>query len=224
MPTLAGHATTLKIGGVSTAFTGEATTTLSATGSGFAALRQITNTVRRILDPNAGITVRDGVTVLAASAYAVDYLFGIIKLNAVPAGAITVDGSYLPTLTVGQGRSCSINMSRAELDAGVFGEAFTKFEPGKKSADGSIERLELFDEDLDPGAGTTTLQALQDAGTATLLEVGLGGGRFFRAWVRLPGLNAESSAEDLVRGTTTWKSVVVQASGRDERVGFGLGA
>lgn len=213
--TTAGYLTTVKVTGTSTAFTGAATTSLGSNRY------QITDTTKRILDPAAGITVRDGVTVLAATAYSVNYLFGIVTLNAAPAGAVTVDGSYLPTLAVAEARSCSVNPTRAELDSGIFGEDYSKFELGKKTADGSLEQLQLFDVDF---GGGVTWQTLQNGSTPKLLEVGLGGSRFFRAWVLLPGLSAEAPADGLVTGTVNFKSVVQYAAGRSERVSFGFGA
>ena len=50
----AGYATVLEVGGTSTAFTGEATT--NTTGNTY----QITNSAKRVLDPAAAVTVKDG--------------------------------------------------------------------------------------------------------------------------------------------------------------------
>lgn len=221
MTTYAGHSSHVKLAGAATAVTGGATTALSA--GTYSARRQITNAAQRVLDPASAIVVKDGVATVAATNYVVDYLFGIINLLVVPAGTITVDFSYLPLLAVASARKSSIAASRTELDSSVYGNQDKALMVGLKAAEVELEQLDLLEDDMDPGAGTTTWAALQDAGTPKLLELQKGG-RLWRGWGLFPNLAEQSSPDALVTATVKFKTTVLRPANRPEVVSCGFGA
>ena len=214
----AGYNTTLKLSGTVTAFNDAATTSLGSNRY------QVTDATKRIIEPGSNVTVKDGVTTLASTAFSVDFLFGIVTLNSPPGGAVTVSSNYMPMLTIGEGRSATINQSRAELDSSVFTEDYTTLILGKKSASGDLERLALFLDDLDPGVGTTTFQSAQDNSTPKLLEVLLTSTVVWRGWVYFPGLSGESSQDGLVTGRISWKSIIRYNPFFKVNTSFGIGA
>jgi len=82
---IAGYNASVFVSGTSTATTGEATTNTSGD------IYQITDTDKQIMDPDVTPVVYDGVSVISASTYTINYLEGTISLGSTPAGAVTVD-------------------------------------------------------------------------------------------------------------------------------------
>lgn len=221
----AGFNSTVKISGTPTAFTGEACSVVSA-GSVY----QITDTTKRIVDPATAVVVKDNGVTKAASLYVFDYLFGKVTFVGYTAsGPVTVDGAFIPVLSVVDARSYSINRSRALLDSTSFdfaaaNQAARRYTAGLLGADGEIEVLDITDPDLDPGAGSVLLDVLADAGTPKLIEMNLGGtGYYFRAWVLLEGINREAPADALMKKTVKWRSAAIVGSGQTETASFGIG-
>lgn len=134
--------------GTGTGMTGEATTSLGGN------VYQITDTAKRVISPTAALTVLDGVTTLAASAYEVVYGTGKIRLRAAPAGAITVTGEYLTTAQLGQGQSWSLTVGKNLVDTATFGDAWEEKTATLGRASGSIGRIyadDYFLTDVTPG-------------------------------------------------------------------------
>jgi hypothetical protein len=220
----AGWAGTIKVSGTPTAFTNEATTALG--GNVF----QITNSVRRIVDPATAITVKDNGVTVPATSYTFDYLYGKVRGYAASPGPITVDGSYLPLLTVADAVSAAINQMRELLETTSFDSAAAasgarRFLAGLKGADGELEIVDVADTDLDGGAGTVVLATLMDAGTPKLLEVGLGNsGAFWRGWILLEGLARVQNVKELPKTTVRWRACGIVGAGQTEAAYFGVGS
>lgn len=213
---VAGYASTLNVGGTSTATTGEATSLFS--GAGAATVRQITNAAKRCIDPTVAVIVRDGVTVLTAGTqYVVDYLYGKIRfVSYTPSGAITVDCSYIPLLAVAGVRSISINADRDEIDSTALSNGATSAGEssilGKKKASGEIEYILGEFDDLDPGAGTQTFFAWMNGGASFLLDVQMGPSsstQGFRAWCKLLNVQRDgiSKGSELIGRKLRWHAV-----------------
>ena len=130
----AGYATVLEVGGTSTAFTGEATT--NTTGNTY----QITNSAKRVLDPAAAVTVKDGGAPVAPAS--IDWLFGKVTLSSPPGGAVTIDGSYIPRLTVALGKSAEPAVAIDAIDASVFGSQDRAYVAGLRTLTATIETLD----------------------------------------------------------------------------------
>lgn len=217
-----GSATTVKVSGTAVATTGEAVTDLGDD------VYQVTNTAKRIIDPDTAVVVYDGVTELDEADYEVDYLFGKVTLADAPAGVVTADFSYLPMLEWAEAKGADWTRSRTLLDVTVFHATHKhrKRIAGLKDLKGSIRSLASLVEDLDSGVeDEQSLQGFHAAGTPKLLEVRPGGtGDFFRAWILLSSA-AESAVNDgLVEASVEFEGAPKAAVGRSNVVHSGWGS
>ncbi len=216
----AAYPTTVKIPGTSTVFTG-AVTALT-TGTSY----QITDPVKRIIDPAVAVTVYDGASPLAHTAFVVDYLFGIVTLSGAPAGAVTVDGSYLPMLTLAEARDFSISASADLIDSTVFASTGVKLKmAGLKDFSVSIEALQLVSYDNDPGGGTQKIATLFDAGTPVLLEIRpSGAGDYFRGWTVIESYEKKGAVAGLIELSISLTGSARTGTGQTESATFGWGS
>lgn len=226
-----GWLSTLKVSGTPTAFVAGATTILAADSLG-RARRQLTNTLHRILAPTVAVVVKDnGVAVSAANIAHIDYLFGVVTfvVGYTFVGLITVDASYLPVLTVAEGRAFKVNETRTRIDTTTFEHAQAtgggrRTTLGTFGAEGDIELLEgLLEPDLDPGAGTVALRELLRSGTAKLLEVQEQTGWYFRAWVLFFGLEKTSESDQVLKQRFQWVASSQDTTGNSFNANFGVG-
>lgn len=105
--------------GTGTSMTGQATTAL---GGG---VYQITLAARRAINPNASLTVLDGVTTISPAFYQVAWGNGkIIFPNYTPVGAITVTGSFLTLSKAAQGTDWTLDITPTLEEVQVFGDAW----------------------------------------------------------------------------------------------------
>lgn len=221
MAPVAGHRTAVKLSGTPVAITNEACALVSGS------IYQVTNTARRILDPDTAIVVKDGGATVNASLYSIDPLFGRITFSGhTVVGAITLDGAYLPTHVAVESRSVSIGCQRKELEDTVFGDNDRTFLLGLKHAEGEIGGLDVLTTDLDAGGDTLVVEQLHSNDTKKLLEVTLNPDtpRYFRCWVRFPELGLEANFDELVKSTIRWKScsfAIAGQSGEMTTYGFG---
>lgn len=194
----AGYAAAVKVSGTSTSFTGEATTGLGDD------VYQITDETKRVLDPTVAVVVKDDGVAIPAADVTVDHLFGRVTLANPPSGVVTVDGSYLPMLTVATAREASVSCSREIHDNtrfGAPGAARTK-QYGLKDFSGSIGVLEDTLTDHDSGAGTLTLEGVLTSGAAKLIEFRPAAtGAFFRGWAVFESEDVALAVDDLVNAT-----------------------
>jgi hypothetical protein len=222
MPT-PGYNSTVKVTGTPTAMVGEATT-----DAGAHTTYQITNAAKRILDPDAAITVKKNGVAQAATLYTLDKLFGRVTFLAALLGGdvVTIDGNYLPTLDVIECKEASVSNQRDLADTTVF-----KASPAKtkmallKSASGSIHHLKALLDDLDAGAGTVRLYDLMANGTRKVLELGFGSsGYVWRGWVLFESQEVSAAFDDLVNASLSWQSTLddSQSSVGNSAFGFGI--
>lgn len=119
-----------------TPFTGQVTT---ADTSGL--IYTISNSARRFLDPATPVTVkRNGTTTVAAGQCRVVYAGGKAIFLSDPTGAITIDGSYLTTSTLGEAKEWSIDIEQELLEKTAFGDDWKSFVPSLKGASGSLSK------------------------------------------------------------------------------------
>lgn len=211
---IAGLNTRLKISGTAVPVVNEATSSL---GGG---VYQVTTTSRRIWDPSAAITIKDGGVSVGSTFWTFDYLFGKVTFSGYsPSGAITVDGSYLPVAAIAEGRSVQVTCSRELADVSTWdGAGWVQRKPLLKDAEGSCEFLTLPLEDVDPVAGgSQTLAAIMEAGTPKLLEITLGA-EYLRAWVLFSGIETSAEVAGIVTTSASFSSAS-QAAGAS--VGLG---
>lgn len=211
---VAGWKGAVKISGTPTAMVAEATTELVADTT-----FQITNVARRILDPDAALTVLVDAVPQAATLYTLNHLFGKVTFLA-PIGAaavVTVTGNYLPTLDVIECFEASVQMSRDVVDRTAFkGPASTDASRQKfallKTASGSISHMKALLDDLDAGGGTVKLFEVMANGTRKVLELTLGdSGYAFRAWFLFDQQELSAARDALVDAALSWQSTVDDA-------------
>jgi len=86
---------------------------------------QITLAARRAINPNAALTVLDGVTTVSPAFYQIAYGSGkIVFANYTPVGSITVTGSFLTLTKAAQGTDWSLDLSPTYEENQVFGDAW----------------------------------------------------------------------------------------------------
>lgn len=199
----AGYTGSLKESGTAVPVTGEACSFVSGTDP--TKIYQVTSTSRRIWDPTAAITVKDGGSTVAAANYVFDYLFGVVTFTAHSvSGSITVDGSYLPTVTVANVRKHSMKLSRAQLDRTDYDDAdgWMHFVQGLASGSVDFELLNKISATLDSEDGGLLTYLTNDR--PKVLELG-GGGSFWRLWVKPENLQESGDVAGLVVGNMTWR-------------------
>lgn len=216
-----GYSGKLETNGAAVAATGLATT--NTTGNSY----QLNDATKRVLDPSTAIVVYDGVTPIAAANVTIDFLFGIVTLSAPPVGAVTVDASYHPMLTLAEVRSFDIDCQSNLLDKTFMHatDLHRKRISGLKDVSGSVTSLDTQTTDLDAGAGTVKPYDIFAAGTPLLLSATYGA-TIFRAWILLEGVKETSSFDDLVNATLTWKLSARSATsgaGTGEGVSYAFG-
>lgn len=213
----AGFLCTLKQTGAAVSMTGEATT--NTTGNTY----QITNTAKRIIDPDTAVTVYDGVTPIADTSVTVDYLFGKVTLSSPPGGAVTIDASYLPTFSVAEPRSFELSFERDLLDSTVMDSSTSVRSriAGLKDMNGSIGSLDNLLTDIDSGGGTVKPQSDWAAGTRRVLEVTFPSGEIFRGFVRFESPKQAARFDGLLESTLSFKASA--ATGMDQTEGSSFG-
>lgn len=230
MAPIAGFNCTVKVSGTPTTLTEAA-----CTNSGDDTTYQITTAANRILDPATEVVVEidplgdDTWETADAEDYTVDYLFGKVTFGSALDGdhLVRVSGKYLPVHAVAEARTFDLSMTRTELDCTVFGDTARSYELGLKSAEGSIESLDMLSTDLDGGAGEHVIEDFWTDDTPKLLEIDVSGAatQYFRSWVRFPSLSNGGAHDELLKGGINWKSTAIAATGTDrtEGVSFGIG-
>ncbi len=213
--------TTVKVSGTAVAVTGEATT------HGAGNLYQVTNTAKRIIDPNAAVVVKDGGVPVLAKNVLINYLFGTFTLASPPGGAVTADFSYLPMNAIGEAKGYDFTRSRSLLDTTVFHatDKHRKRLAGLKDLSGSLKSLSPFNTDIDAGVGgVQSVDVFFNAGTPKLLEIRPGAtGAYFRAWI-LFSKEAQTAAVDaLVEGNIDFSGTSLTGVGQLEGTTQGWG-
>ena len=138
MATMAGNAADIYIAsGTGTAMTGEAVTSL---GSG---VYQITDTARRAINPNAALTVLDGVSTIPAANYQIGWGSGKITLTNgyTLGGTMTVTGEYLTLAQAAQGFEWSYDGEVLTEESQTFGDAWKERTLVMKSGSVTFQRF-----------------------------------------------------------------------------------
>lgn len=213
----AGYNTTVYITGTPTTITNEATTELSA---GPPQVFRISDATKRVLDADTAVVVKDQDLVDVTSDFTIDFLAGKVTSATGGYASVVISGKFLPMLAVAEGRSASAAATNAELDVGVFGEAYSKVICGKQSASGEIVTLAPLTDDLDAGGGTRSWQAVFEGATQVVIDTRMTTTSTVRAWTRIPSLTTKSEQAGLVESTIAWKSISKRAVTQNTECGF----
>jgi len=131
----AGYVASVLRNGASTSTTAEPMSLVSGT------TYRVTDAAKRILDKDTAITFKDGgVAINASGIESIDYLFGTVTLVAAPGGAVTLDGNFFPTASLGCSNSFSLTQTSDTTDTTCFETAsvnggFATFRPTLKTVE-----------------------------------------------------------------------------------------
>jgi len=141
------------------------------------------SSAKRIIDPRAGVVVKDDGVTVAEADYTVDHLMGMVYLDSAPTTPVTITADYLPTYELGSARALNYVRTRAELDATPFNTEAVQRILGLADVSGSIEQFEFTDQTI--GAGESTFIELIENAEATVIEIRPDGSPsvIHRAWV-----------------------------------------
>lgn len=191
MPGRAGKSALVKVSGAAATLTNAATT-----ANGGRTEYQITDSTKRVLAPNATITVEtspDGSAWSAAAGYTLNRLTGTVTFgSAQPVGTqIRVSGQYLPMSTAASCKQFSYTVSATNIETPAFGDSYIPRIQGLQDIKGSL------------GSWRTTDTAFEDALTGdviVMLEIySLGSGTpEMRVWARLNTMQVQSAIEGAV--------------------------
>lgn len=210
MSAAAANLTTVKIGGPSTAMTGEATTDLGAHTA-----YRITNAVKRAIDPDVAVTVKKNGSAQTSTLYSVDYAAGIVTFASalLVTDVVTVDGAFRALLAVAQAYAVEADLGGDDPECAVFGDTGGRKLGGRSTCSLSLEHLHMLDEDLDSGAAEQSFNSMREA-DAVFLEVNFGAASRLAGWFFLGKQGQKASLADAVSGSLQAEGVVRTCTGR----------
>lgn len=216
---VAAYANTVKVTGASVVMTGEATS-LIATKT-----YRITNAAKRVIDPATSVVVKDAGVTVASTNYTLSLSFGTVVFAAgyTVTGSVTIDGAYLPTLTLAEVTEYSLSVQGSLADSTSLDSAGYRAKTlTLRDWNSSVTALQSALYDNDPGAGARIVADLHANGTAVLLEVNVGG-YIFRGWCRIESFEEKGSLDGLVELSLSLTGTAVATAAGDS-VGFGWGS
>jgi len=176
---LLAYQTAIKLGGTSTAMTGEACANVD---SGLWHKYQITNAVKRAIDWNQPITVKKNGTAQTSTLYSVDYCNGFIFFFAalINTDVVTIDGNYIPTSLVALARATTVEGSAAYADVSVFGNTAKAEIPAMPTLAITVDTVHV---PADIIFGAVSLLSALESGAPLFLEISFGAGaKILHAW------------------------------------------
>jgi len=189
----AGKNTLIKISGVATIMTAEATT-LITTGLVY----QITNAVKQVLDIATVPTVLVGGSAVSAATYTVNYLNGKITFLSSATRTVTVTGKYLPMTTAAYANQMSNSRACDMHEATAFQATHKSRIAGLKSASGTLAQFDVTD--------TTYSDALA-AGLPVVMEIRTGlADEPDRFWALLESTEVQAAIDSIQSETISWVS------------------
>jgi hypothetical protein len=204
MSATAGWKGTLQESGTAVGTTGEACSFVSGTDPN--KVYQVTNAAHHVWDPTVPVTVKDGGTPVAAANYSYDYLSGTITfIGHTVVGAITVDGSYLPVVTVATVRKSTLKLHRDDLDASNFDDAtgWKSLINGIASGSVDVELLQQLSTTQDAEVGGQWLFWKSDRPKVLILG-DTAQSKKWRLWVKSTDLEQSTDVAGLVVGNISW--------------------
>jgi hypothetical protein len=182
----AGKLCAVKLSGTPTSMTAEATT-----GSGNTTY-QITNTAKRVLDPTATITVKDG-GVATVESYTLNRLTGTVTFGSAVVRTITIDGTYLPMTTVAEGKEFSLQIGITNSEDSAFLDADVTRLQNEADCKGSVGQWKNSSQNF---------KTALDAGTPVVLEfVRATSTVFARCWALFQSNGIQAEKKGLIEET-----------------------
>lgn len=210
-----GYNCELAVGGTPAALTNEACTEVS---SGAYTDYQVTDSTKRLLDPDTAIVVEEdtggGYATVASTLYTIDYYTGTITFTPALGASSTVriaSGNYIPPFEITQGRASNLTVNTELLDTTTYADAQANsghrvFIAGLQDAAGDLEVVDDGLADYDTGGGSER-KLLVDAvaGTKVLLTIQPdGSNNVFRTWAILTATSVSDPVDGLVTTNFSW--------------------
>jgi hypothetical protein len=167
--------------------------------SGSGQVYQITDSAKRIVDPDTAFSVTGNSVPIGESNYTVDYLFGIITFadGYVVSAPVACTGAYLPSYTVGNASEVTMAASLDLAEATVFGATNKAKQATLGDCTFALSSLELplADIDTDENEG---IHAWFAAGEWKVLDVLFTSGARLRAFILFSGYSVKAQTSALV--------------------------
>lgn len=213
---VASYHTRVKLGGTSTAFTGEAASYVETDADTGYFIYQLDSSWKRVLDRSVDITVYDDAAEVAdADIAAINYLFGLISFSGTVGtdgtdATITVDGSYIPVsegeddpddpgTPLADTRLAYCNSYDLAVEASILDK--TGFKEAQSSQGARVRESGIFDANVSLGGFGHVSQPLTDAfysRTPVLVEIIPGNGaETFRGWFVVDTDSLSGGVDDL---------------------------
>lgn len=184
------------------------------------------------LDPSVDLVVEvdadgpgaGGYAVADPATYVVNYCFGCITFLADQgaSAAVRATGAYVSMVAVAEAKDVSLTLSNELVEQALFGDGYKTRKVGGQDCSVEVSHLTPTLKDLDPGAGTMSLDSLAQGGTAFLLEVQRPGSVDFRAWVRVAELGHKLTPGALYEGSIKLAAAPLKGSNQTEYAAFGF--
>ena len=158
--------------------------------------------INAVFVPGQSPTVYDG-GVSIGTAFTADYLSGLITLDSAPAGAVTVDYTYLNLNPAFEVKEFTINLSRDELEDTVMGDTNKTFVMGLRGGGGTVGTLSLLSEFLvNSGGQQRSIESIHLNENQFVMEVVLDpvSLRSFRCFAHIPSLDVSGARDGLIEG------------------------
>lgn len=219
---VAGFTCVLKQTGEPVAMTDEPCSLFSV--SGVVASYYVTNSAKRMIDPDTTLQAFDNGTPIAIAN--LSHSSGLITFTPVPGGPVTVTGNYLPQFEVAEAHEFELNFSRQPLEKTTMDPATvakTRIVNAGSTA-GSLREvsgvIKTRDDLLtDLGDGTTPFADF-DNGPVRLLEVAFPSGGVFRGFVRLTGISQSTGFDGLLESTIEFQSTIIRGVNATSDISF----
>lgn len=188
----AGRLVVIKVSGLATAMTGEATSTTDDKSY------TITAATKQVIDADSPLTVLDG-GVATAEPYTVNYLRGTVTFETEDnSRVITITGKYLPMSAAALARSIDRSDNTEKADKSVFGSAYKDYIPTLLYASGSLTHLEIIDSIFRPALLADKPVVIED-----LAETG---GQPNRTLALLESAQLTAAMDGIQEEVVTWSS------------------
>lgn len=220
MTAMAGYGCLVRKSGVSTAITTEPCSIFAASSVRF----QITDSTKRVIDPNTVWHVKDGTTTVAYSTIsAVDFVMGQITFAAPLASntalSVSFSGSYLPITTSSdvllETKTFKLAQSRDLLDTTVFAGT-TGGNANIRKRIGALEDVSLSVHSVAQPQDLATLSTIQFNGNPVVVEVFFGDvtANRFRGFCQIADIDRAAEMSGLVETDVAFKiASIVDVSG-----------
>ncbi|QDP63944.1 MAG: hypothetical protein Unbinned3992contig1000_58 [Prokaryotic dsDNA virus sp.] len=199
--------------GTSTGLTGAPGEPMTDLGIGGARVTwQITAEAKRIIDPATPITIFDDTAGAAwGGTFTIDYLHGIVTLNAAAASTIKIQGNYLPRSEITSAYEYDVSLSKTLADVTAFSGGTNDHISRIATLSDLSGSLSCYD-NTTTSYGGMTLKQVFDSTTPKVLEVNMSAS-ILRAFVLMEGTELSMAVDGVQTLSSNFSAARVLAAG-----------